>query len=170
MTLIGLAQNLYKLQHAVRTGEIEEILSDSDLEAARDAFRKVSLANDRTAQIWSAVNHLESAHSKIRSAYYKKKSYVLGKAMFLDRMQKKDRYVLCVLSICYYFLGEKKLCIQSLQLAQDVKEEMYGHGIWQEIIDPRLWRECAIDVFGNKECYFTKEQAIEFSKILSPHL
>lgn len=169
MNLLALAQNAQKLYQAITTGEIAEMLTDNDLAAARDAFRKVQLAEDREAQIWSAVNHLESAHSKLLSLCHNKRAYISSTNQFLRRMEEKDRYVLCVMACCYFVLQEKKLCLETLEMAEAIPERGRKPApLIVEAVNPLFWREMGLLIFGSQDCYFDMKQVKELKSLLLP--
>jgi hypothetical protein len=162
MELIALIKSAERLRQAVTTGEIAEIISDAELEAARQALLKVNVAVEPKQQIWSAINHLEAAHERLKRIYSSKWGILTSKRLQMLRMLEKDRFVLCLMASCYFVLDEMTLCRKALDEAEEADvggADAGGHPL--ELLDPRLWREFGIGLFGNRTCSYELNQVRE---------
>jgi hypothetical protein len=121
MDLILALKTASSVKAFVERGALEEALAAVDISAAEEAMRKVSLAGDRRGQVWSAINHLEGADEALRRVTSKRMlRYVDG--MKVEDALAKRRYVLCLMAVCYQYLGETRLSGETLDRAADNTE------------------------------------------------
>jgi hypothetical protein len=122
------------------------------LEAAKESARKSREAVSKKDQIWSTVNHLEMAHA----AFSKSHSSVARKYFSFPRWARavdKDFDTLCLMAICYRYLGERKLMLDTMEKAREV----YTHSdsLWKlpvligtNILNPINTIDAAIEKFN----------------------
>jgi len=118
----------------VEGGPLAEALAELNVKAALSALNKAKTAEDRRAQVWSAVNHLEGAQAALDSKIFGAR----GKAQLAFRvanwymLMNKRKYVLALMSICYRYLGEETLAQQALELVRAETEpyDVAGWGIY----------------------------------------
>ena len=84
---------LKRLQEYVMNGDIVEVITGAELAAAREAFEKAKTAEAKRSQVWSAINHLEAAHHRLRATYHGKTSWTGGAVMYRNRMSYHSSYV-----------------------------------------------------------------------------
>lgn len=144
--LFAAARSVAQLERFLSQGEVTQLLVDPLMNAARDAFGKVPSAADPRQQLWSAVNHLESAHHTLRVVYGNAWPIQLlaSRLVYLGRMAHKDRLVLCLMACCYRVLSERKLCESAIAEADKVDTGRFWRepvlGFWS-VLDWRLHRE-----------------------------
>ena len=112
--LINAIKTLNTLKSFVFSGDIAKIIIDPELLAAKEAFEKVKFASDPKQQIWSAINHLEAAHNRLKEIY-SRDSYLMDQLTFKERMVEKDKWALCLMATCYKAVDEIDLCQKTLQ-------------------------------------------------------
>lgn len=139
----------------VEGGPLEAALAELNMSAAVAALQKTRQANDKRAQVWSAVNHLEGAQAAIESKLQRR-----GRLMVVARYHRweflvnKHRYILALMALCYRYLGEERLAQQAFTQAKDYftyvdKTPAYAHitGVLVSMVSPvALWDEEVIDV------------------------
>jgi hypothetical protein len=135
--LVVAARSANTIANVVAGGALESTLAALGLAAAKDALSKVSHAEDKRAQVWSAVNHLEEAESVLRTTI-QTRGYRL---MWVDQpglllMIYKRRYILGLMAVCYRYLGEKTLAERTLSTIPGADE-----GYEVRITDPNDWRD-----------------------------
>jgi hypothetical protein len=144
--LVLAAESVNKLFEFVEGGALESTLADLGLVAAKDALSKVPHAEDKRAQVWSAVNHLEEAESGLRRTIQTRGN----RLMFVNQpgfreMIDKRRYILGLMAVCYRYLGERALTERTLSTipgadeGYDVRlEENYE--MLLNFISPAFWK------------------------------
>ena len=147
-TLLTAARTVSSLVDYARNGSFSDLLADCGLEAARDALTKADMAQDPTAQIWSAINHLEAAHAALEKSYKGRMNFFSSLATWTDCILQsdKDRLVLCIMAACYKIVGEDALCLRCLDKAEQahLRDEqepgltLLTLGIPQ-MFNPRVW-------------------------------
>jgi hypothetical protein len=104
----------------VEGGPLAEALAELNMNSAISALNKAQNARDKRAQVWSAVNHLESAQSALESKLCGGRGtaqWVL-RAHNWDTLRLKRCYVLALMAICYRYLEEEKLAQQAIELGR----------------------------------------------------
>ena len=101
LLLINNIRTISLLKTYVFNGSLAEVLTDSELNAAREAMDKAKRAADKRSQIWSAVNHLEAVHARLEKEYKKGAIISWGKYQYAERMRDKDQWVLSLMATCY---------------------------------------------------------------------
>lgn len=119
ITLINTAQKIEKFIE----GELNAILSaigENEFQAAAKALDDVQHARDRGRLVEQALSHLRSAHTAYESIYTKKRPLrdVARMATLMEARQ-KDVFTLCLMAICYQYLGEQTLMERSLAVAHE---------------------------------------------------
>ena len=120
--MIGLTaiRTLASLKRYVEKGGLASDLAQLDLEAAATALKKSEMAQDPASQMWSAINHLESAETKYLSLYTDK---VFARAAWNNEV--RNEYwsdlvkVRLLMAACYLYLGETRLCLSALDSVRD---------------------------------------------------
>lgn len=154
--LLKLAKDLSQLRSSVLEGSVADIIVDPELAAAKEAFRKVRLARDPRQQVWSAINHLESAHELLKATYFHRNlPFLDGEKTYLFRLSQKDRYVLCLMACCYKALDEEELSETSLAEADSIDWRRYFGGYTRgnifSFFEPRFWTETARQILSPPE-------------------
>lgn len=95
----------------------------TELNAARNALSKASLARDPNAQVWNCISHLESAESNIE----RRLKYLPLKAIYnhpkLELDVYKLSYIKAFMATCYKYLNENELMESKLtELNSDAKD------------------------------------------------
>jgi len=121
MELLTAVQGARAIANFVEGGPLANALADLGIAAARSAMSKALYAEDKRAQVWSAVNHLEQAEAALDSTL-KKYGGVLMATRFTKAasLENKHRYVLALMAICYRYLGEKDLTDRTCRSIQAV--------------------------------------------------
>jgi hypothetical protein len=148
--LVVAAKSVNTVVNVVEGGTLESTLADLGLAAAKDALSKVTYAEDKRAQVWSAVNHLEQAESALRTTIQTRGNrlmYVNRPGLEEDLIQKR-RYMLGLMAVCYRYLGERALTERTLSTIPGADE---GFGARMEekhwtifttnIVSPAFWRD-----------------------------
>jgi hypothetical protein len=113
--LVVAARSVNTIGSVVEGGALESTLADLGLAAAKDALSKVSYAEDKRAQVWSAVNHLEEAESALRTTIKTRGNRLMWvNQPSLLVMIYKRQYILGLMAVCYRYLGEKALTERTL--------------------------------------------------------
>lgn len=154
--LLRLAKSALELRRYVLEGTMADIITDSELAAAKDAFRKVPMALDAKQQVWSAINHLEAAHERLKAVYFGRGApFFYGDQHYFARLSQKDRYILCFMACCYNFPGEAALCEDALAAADAIEwRRCFGWTIWPtkgSFIYPRAAGEVIRSFFSPQE-------------------
>jgi hypothetical protein len=115
MDLFATAGSARAIAKFVEGGGLSNAVADLGIEAAEDALSKVNHADDKRSQVWSAVNHLESAQVAAKDAFQRGKM-VLFYLRSLKGMEvlTKRAYIFGLQAICYRYLGEKELMDRAL--------------------------------------------------------
>lgn len=146
--LIDAASTVTSLRDFILGGNFAELFADAELAAAKEALRKSNLARNPQGQVWSAVNHLETAHHAYQKEHKSKDRPwdSMGAATHYAVMRNKDAYSLTLMATCYAFLKEKSLCRQALDEAEGIMRfRDLGPNNFQalrmmiDIWDPRYW-------------------------------
>ena len=137
MTLVSLvhaASSMNSIINFIEGASFLEALSvigDNELKAAKQAMQNVGKAQDKKRDVTLAVGHLQSAHTAYRSIWQQTLASFTGntKLVTLGLAVDKDRYVSCLMALCYVYLGEFQLAqdyvafakeaLQALQLVAD---------------------------------------------------
>lgn len=146
-TLLKNIATVKRLKDYVLNGEIVEVMTDAELSAAREAMEKASTAVDKRAQVWSAINHLEAAHHRLKRLYHGKTSYSPPTDLYRMRIVYKDQCILCLMAVCYRALDEVELCRRTLTDSKDAPRKTTfhmgrGHALY--ILHPRFIPEATI--------------------------
>jgi len=100
--------------------ELGEALCDVNLHAAAEALKKSSSASDKKSQIWSVINHLESAEASISSSYYNR--FNSGTSPYgAENNLAKLKYILTLMAICYMRVSEEELAGRTLYKIRTLK-------------------------------------------------
>jgi hypothetical protein len=164
------------LSSFVEGGALGEALSDAGLRAAHDALEKVPDAMADGQQVWSAINHLEFADAALAQLFARR-----GEALLWSRRIRfwelvgKRRYILCLMAVCYRYVGEEKLARRALWTS--LHDEEWGTvpeeegsvprvlGLWAvQLANPLSWVDAVVkdDSFWlSAHAYFTDERITE---------
>jgi hypothetical protein len=113
--LVLAAESVNTIVELVEGGALESTLADLGLIAAKDALSKVPHAEDKRAQVWSAVNHLEEADSVLRTTLQTRGKRLANlNEVGLQQMIEKRRYLIGLMAVCYRYLGERALTERAL--------------------------------------------------------
>lgn len=154
--LLSAAKDVKALYVFIMEGDVIEIIIDAELGAAKTAFFKIKHANSPDQQLWSAINHLEAAHERLRRTYHGKTAALIEGGAYLERMANKDRFTLCLMASCYKILGEETLCRRALDEAKQIDEERplstYSNvmQVPLTLLDPRTYRELYLWLSGQR--------------------
>ncbi|MEU6680268.1 hypothetical protein [Streptomyces sp. NPDC046925] len=132
-----------KLKRYVENGNMARTLGTfghSEMKAARDALSKTEMAVNPSGQLWSAVSHLESAHSAYQDVYsydeYATLPAVVGAL-------KGDVMACCLMASSYVYLREFELSKRAIREALEVTDEMrFGSQIGKLFEHPlKSWKQ-----------------------------
>lgn len=157
MDLVAAAENAASVRAFIEGAEFQEMLAaigGVELDAARDALKKRKHARDPRQQVWSAVNHLETAHVAFRRGCQSKtRKYLAGTRW--SRACDLDVITLCLMALCYRYLGEAELmhrAISDAWKAYNIQHDAHPATIFVQVastfVNPVTY---AVDM------YFTKE-------------
>jgi hypothetical protein len=145
--LVLAAESVNTIVGVVEGGALESTLADVGLVAAKDALSKVPHAEDKRAQVWSAVNHLEEAESALRNTIKTRGNRLMFvNQLGLEVMIEKRRYILGLMAVCYRYLGERALTERTLSTIPGA-DEGYAARLsnnWEAIfnvISPPWWKD-----------------------------
>ena len=104
----------------VEGGPLGEALAELELAAARSALEKAPEARDRNAQVWSVVNHLESAQAAIESKLvgWRGAGHLAVRGANFMRLAMRREQILAVMAVCYIYLGENELARRAVDDGQ----------------------------------------------------
>lgn len=145
--LLAAIKTAKALEEFIRKGELADVISDVELASAKTALEKSKIANNPNAQVWSAINHLETAHQALLKSYKGKGTFydMMATRFKMDIAAKKDRWVLTLMAICYKFLGELELCKSAIEETKHAHTEDEVAPVISyiltvpQILDPRVW-------------------------------
>ena len=118
--LINGAKTFNTLKKFIEEGGIERTLGDLEMDAAKEALRKRGSAIDKGSQVWSAVTHLESSYLAYLKAFAKYNTVHAISHQTRARYKElfsKAVFSLCLMSVCYKYLGEERLCVEQIDKA-----------------------------------------------------
>jgi hypothetical protein len=120
-TLISALKTINTLKSFVMGGGIEDLFGDIELAASKDALNKAKIAKDPRAQVWLAVSHLESAHRAYLGVYKDKAAWWNPQSVSNRYIEAayKDRWTMCLMAVCYKFLGESALIDKAIGQAKN---------------------------------------------------
>jgi len=138
MDLVATVKTARSIANAVEGGAIESTLADLGLQAAKDALSNVSYAEDKKAQVESAVNHLQGAEAALRTTIQTRGNRLMwvNQPRLLVMIYKRQ-YVLGLMAVCYRYLGEKALTERTLSTIPGA-DEGYRDRILE---DPTNWKD-----------------------------
>jgi hypothetical protein len=114
----------------VEGGPLADGLAALNVSAAITSMDKAATAHDKRSQIWSAINHLESAEAALESkllGWRGKTHFMVRSGNFLLLKVKRD-YVLAFMAICYRYLGEENLAQQAIERGRHNPHSDLGPG------------------------------------------
>ncbi len=122
MDLITSLTLVKRLSDFVEGGQLSAAMADAGIQAGVDALKTLPEVNDKRAQVWSAVNHLQYAEAALHAAITtntgaKKLLRPLNLFALVDRRE----YLLCLLAACYRYLGEPILFEETLDQAESAR-------------------------------------------------
>jgi hypothetical protein len=177
--LLGAAANVQSIVEFITGGQFVKTLQAvgyAEYTAAIDALLKLPYAKDSRSVVWSAVNHLESAHAMFRRLY--KEAGFIREALDgtgLNEPMLKDVLTLSLMSICYRYLGEKELMLRAIDegfKALRYSDDIGGHDVLN-LISPIEWFRFLKDEagFGNPDEYIEYESwYFEFADLMRKEL
>jgi hypothetical protein len=122
--LVATVKTARSIANAVEGGAIESTFADLGLQAAKDALSKVPYAEDKEAQVRSAVTHLEGAEAALRTTIQNRGTRLLySNINALAHAMFKRVYILGLMAVCYRYLGERALTERTLSMTLDAKLE-----------------------------------------------
>ena len=129
--LLASVKGLQSLLKFIDSGDVATTLGDIEMAAARDAFNAVPRANDKLAQIRECITHLSSAQHAYEQFICSRPVGVmtLTRANRESDANVKRRFVLVLKAICYKYVGEERLCRETLGLAKQEVETVRHQGI-----------------------------------------
>lgn len=132
-TIVSAVQSYNSVCKFVTGGELLEAVStigDIELEAARLALDGSRMARNPEAQVWSAINHLQTAliayrkgHKNLSTGFKKNLSYSSTTVVL-----RKLRWVSCLMAVCYLYVGEIELAKDAVKAAREAKRLLMENG------------------------------------------
>jgi len=166
-TLLKNIGTLKRLKDYVFNGDIVEVMADDELAAAREAIDKAKIAADQKSQIWSAINHLEAAHQRLKRTYYGKTSWSPPTALYRQRMVYKDQWVLCLMAVCYRAVDDVAPCRRVLNESKNAPKQTRwngGGGHALDILHPRCIPEGIILIKNWLQGTSVPEEGLDVSR------
>lgn len=123
--MLQAANQIRTLASWLESGSMAELLADVEFEAARASLTKARLAIDARSQVWNAIGQLETCYQALtrrvrEHRWWHNSSFTrIARA---EQAREKAVFVLCVMAVCYFYLGERKLCEQHLDKINDVPD------------------------------------------------
>jgi len=115
MQILNAIQTTRAIFAFVKSGGLEADLAALELDAALYALRNVQLARDRHSQVWSVINHLETAEVGLVSAIASNDMLTLAvRSYSIDVDESKLFLVRALIAACYLYVGERKLFAQTV--------------------------------------------------------
>lgn len=120
--LIAAARHAKTLANYIESGSMPRLLADIELEAARSSLSKAALAIDARGQVWNAIGQLETAYQAMSKTITEASRFKYAAFYFVTRprgeeLEAKAQFILCLMAVCYSYLGEMKLCEEHLGMA-----------------------------------------------------
>jgi hypothetical protein len=144
MDLIGAIGSMRDLESFIMGGHLSRALtnsSNSDMQAASFALRRIDRARDPNDDVRRAVDYLQAAHAQLHQAWtsltaFGAKTFRMKAYANANRL---DQWVSCALTACYLFVRERELVGQSIRMALEAEKN-----------DPRYltWTDVAIGAAG----------------------
>ena len=130
MDLVVAAKTARTVVKFVEGGPLGDALTELNMTAAATALRKAGDAEDKRAQVWSAVNHLESAEAAIEKQLQRKRLAALNPQRF-GKVMSKYQFIKGLMAICYRYLDEEALAEQALANAKNPPK--FVHEFYSEV-------------------------------------
>ena len=104
----------------VEGGPLGEALAELDPTLPARRSKKAPQALDRHAQVWSAVNHLESAQAAIESKLvgWRGAGHFAVRGANFMRLAIRREQILALMAVCYVYLGEDALADRAVRDGQ----------------------------------------------------
>jgi hypothetical protein len=115
MEFLKISKGLMSLYDYIEERGLEIDLAHLQARAAKEALTKAQIALDQRSQLWSVINHLESAEVALES--YVSRGLLLKASLrpaTLDVAKSDLVYIRTIMSVCYIYLGEKNLALRTL--------------------------------------------------------
>jgi hypothetical protein len=112
MDLVAAVSSGKKLHDFVNSSSLGDALAEIELDAAYQALAKVSDAKDKASQLWSVVNHLETAEVAAEKA--SRSPYGILDPVYSYECYDRRVVIIVLLAIIYKYLGEEKLCMSTM--------------------------------------------------------
>jgi hypothetical protein len=118
----------------IEGGGLEADLGALELKAALAGLQSAKIASDRRAQIWSVVNHLETADVSLSDAISRHDIVTLAVRSYArDTDVGKLFLVRCIMAACYFYLKERELFERSIDRARTVMTQEQQYLGWDAI-------------------------------------
>jgi hypothetical protein len=127
--LLQAAQHIQSLTSWIESGEMAELLADVEFSAAKASLSKVRMAADPRGQVWNAIGQLETAYQAsvhIVRAHRSWENFSLRRSARADQARDKAEYILCMMAVCYRYLGENSLCKSHLDEIDRIGEPAFS--------------------------------------------
>jgi hypothetical protein len=156
--LVATVKTARSIANAIEGGAIESTFADLGLRAAKDALSKVLYAEDKSQQVWSAVNHLEAAEAALRDTLQKRGKRLLYSNMgALWEAIDKRRYILGLMAVCYRYLGERALTERTLSMIphadegyQAISDRRWVPPALANLVSPSMWTDVGKDMWRSE--------------------
>jgi hypothetical protein len=158
----------------VEGGGLAIALADIGLGAARDALIKVDAAKQPSAQVWSAINHLEGAEAALSQTFRRRKYLRWIDINGLGNIFERRQIIGCLMAICYAYLGERQLAEEIFDRLNRLQEQMFTEyftvgTLAANILNPIFLGRSAYLTISKREI-FTPEVAKEVEKEVIDHM
>jgi hypothetical protein len=87
ISLVAAAKSANSIVSFVEGGALASAFAGIGIQLAKDALSKASHAKDKRAQVWSAINHLESAESALIAVVSAVDLLLRPSASWVDRLR-----------------------------------------------------------------------------------
>lgn len=113
---------LAKIAKFLESNSVVDVLASVELASARRAFSEINSAVDKRGQVWNCIGHLGTcyeAHRHIyRGATKPLENILVSQGQRLLRAKTIARFSLCLIAVCYAYLGERALCLKYLEMTE----------------------------------------------------
>jgi hypothetical protein len=138
MDLLRAIDSIQDLESFILGGGLSKALANSsntDMQAASFALRRIERARDPNDDIRRAADYLQAAHANLHQTWtslttFGAKTFRMKAYANANRL---DQWVSCALAVCYLFLREPELVGQSICMALDAEKNDSRNLTWTDV-------------------------------------
>lgn len=119
LDLFKISGTVISVAKYIEGGGIEKDLASLELYAAKDALHKSKAALDKRSQIWSVINHLETAEASLYKSVTSRKQMRIALNGFSRDVDISYLFDVCLMmASCYIYLDEHGLALKLIARAE----------------------------------------------------